>query len=374
MLRVDKIFRVSGRAFVVPLIVGGFLAVIAVPAEAEGPEIFVSKVQKKTLVDRVEALGTLKANESVTVSAQTTEIITSIMFEDGQRVLQGQVLVEVSSAEEKALLAEAEAAVREAKAQLQRTSPLAERGISSGVVLSERKRDFDAAVARVDAAKSRLEDRRIVAPFAGVVGLRNISVGALVVPGTSITTIDDDSVMKLDFAIPSTFLATIRLGLPIQAKAAAFGDRVFTGKVVAINSRVDEITRSITVRASIPNPEGQLRAGLLMIVEVLKNERQAMVIPERAVISRGNDSFVFVVDPNSKEPKAVEKKVALGQRSAGEVEVTDGLLFDDYVVIDGTLRVKPGQAVTIAAIGDGAERPEALLKQQSSNKNAAKKL
>lgn len=341
----------------------------AAPAQAQaGPSpVILSEAVSKQLVDRVEALGTLRANESVTVTAQVTETITALHFEDGQEVKKGQVLAEMTSAEELAQLQEAEATVREAKDQLDRVSPLAERGVSSEAVLSERRRDHETAIARHEASKSRLSDRQIVAPFDGVVGLRRISVGALVEPGTVITTIDDDSVMKLDFSVPATFLSTLRVGLPVIAEAQAYGERVFEGKVSGIDSRVDPITRSITVRAIIPNESGVLKAGVLMTVEVLKNERQAVVLPEQAIIPHGRDTHVLVVDRKAEAPVAERRDVKLGTRVGGEVEILEGLKAGEFVISDGTLRVRPGQKVSITAIDNGGEPLVKLLEQAPEN-------
>lgn len=219
----------------------------------------------------------------------------------------------------------------------------------------------------MEAVKSRIADRIVVAPFDGVVGLRRISVGALVEPGTVVTNLDDDSVMKLDFNVPATFLPNIRIGSPIVATARAFGDQTFRGEISSIDSRVDPVTRSITVRAQIPNPKGVLKAGLLMTVEVLKNERKAVIIPEEAVIVRGREAHVLVVDPTAETPTAEKKAVTLGRRQAGTVEIRNGLMAGEHVVTHGTLRVRPGQPVSITAIDDGNQPLSELLEQKGAN-------
>ena len=328
--------------------------------------VILAQAKKSELVDRVEALGTLRANEQVTVTAQVTETITEIRFEDGQDVQKGDTLALMTSGEEAANLKEAEAMVREAREQLERAQPLAKRGVSSEATLSERRRDYETAEARLEAVKSRIADRRIEAPFSGVVGLRRISVGALVEPGTVITTIDDDSVMKLDFTVPATYLATLRVGLYIEATAEAFPGQRFNGKVTGIDSRIDPVTRSITVRAVIPNESKKLKAGLLMTVEVLKNKRMAVVVPEQAVVRRGREARVLVVDPKSEKPVAKAQVVELGWRGNGMVEVTSGLQDGEFVIVDGTLRVKPGQAVSVTAVDEGDQPLSELLKQKST--------
>ncbi|MEQ8824564.1 MAG: efflux RND transporter periplasmic adaptor subunit [Filomicrobium sp.] len=336
-----------------------------VAAQGSPPPVILAEAKQTGLVDRLEALGTLRANEQVTITAQVTEIITEIKFEDGQRVKKGETLALMTNGEEEANLKEVEATVREALEQLERAKPLAKRGVSSEAVLSERRRNFETAIARLDAVKSRLADRRIEAPFAGVVGLRRISVGALVEPGTVITTIDDDSVMKLDFSVPATFLSTIRVGLEIEATAEAFDGRTFVGKVTGIDSRIDPVTRSVTVRAVLPNEDGSLKAGMLMTLEILKNRREAVVVPEKSVIRRGREARVLVVDPKSDKPVVASQLVELGMRTDGKVEVTAGLKAGTFVIVDGTLRVKAGQAVKITAIDDGDQSLSELLKQKA---------
>ncbi len=354
-------FRLPLATFVAALVI----TLTALPVGAQGnrppPSVIVERVQTEQLVDRVEALGTLRAYESVEVTAKVTEIITKIHFQDSQRVEAGDVLAEMTSGPEEAQLAEAQAAVRDAKAQLDRAEPLAKRGVSSEAVLSERRRDYQTAKARVEAAEARLQERRIVAPFGGLTGLRRISVGALVEPGTVITTIQDDSVMKLDFTVPSAFLSTIRPGIPIKAQAAAYSGKTFDGTVSAVDNSVDEDTRSITVRAELPNPDGELKAGMLMTVELLKNPRESVVAPEEALIMRGNQSFVYVVDLTAEQPTVEQREVVLGARQPGSVEVQRGLSSGEAVITHGIVKVRPGQTVRIQAVAKGGEPLTDLL-------------
>ncbi|MEM1370788.1 MAG: efflux RND transporter periplasmic adaptor subunit [Pseudomonadota bacterium] len=357
------------------------MAILSAPkalAQAKKPiQVFAAVAQQSELVDRIEALGTLRANESVAITAQVTETITKLHFEDGQRVARGDVLADMSRSEEVAQLEEAKARLREAREQLDRAVPLARRGVSSDAVLSERRRDADTAAAQLKAVESRISDRRITAPFAGVVGLRRISVGALVEPGTVITTIDDDSEMKLDFTIPSTFLSSMRTGLPIVARAQAYGDQTFRGVVTGIDSRVDPITRSITVRAVLPNPTGALKAGVLMTLEVLKNRRQGVVVPEDAIVSFGRDNFVFVVGAagagTSTPTQAERRPVGLGARQAGEVEITSGLEAGEVVVTDGNAKLRPGSSVEVKAVEQDGNEPLAKLLQKGLGKEGAVK-
>lgn len=197
------------------------------------------------------------------------------------------------------------------------------------------------------------------APFDGVVGLRNISLGALVQPGDVITTLDDDARLKLDFAVPSVFLGTLAPGVEVEARTRAFPDRLFRGTISSLDSRVDPVTRSVQVRALIDNADRLLRPGQLMTVELLRNPREALMVPESALLHRGDEHFVFVV---SGEPPVVDKRpVEIGARRPGEAEVLAGLTRGEQVVTHGLQKVKPGAPVSIIAVDDGSRTLKEML-------------
>ncbi|MGB5717008.1 MAG: efflux RND transporter periplasmic adaptor subunit, partial [Gammaproteobacteria bacterium] len=202
------------------------------------PGVIVAPVRLLAFADRIEALGTLAANESVELTATVTETISAIHFDDGDRVEKDQVLVEMTSAEEHARLEEASATVNEAYRQYQRIKPLANEGTAAKSLLDERKREWETARARLAGIESLLADRLIKAPFEGVVGLRDLSVGALVQPGDLITTLDDDRVMKLEFPVSAAYLGALRPGLEAIANSHAFPGRSFTGSIKAVDSRI----------------------------------------------------------------------------------------------------------------------------------------
>lgn len=324
--------------------------------------VIVSAAYTDKFVDKVEAIGTLRANETITLASTVTETVTAVNFTDGQNVAKGDILVEMTSGEEKALLDQQKALVNEADKQLQRAKELAKSGAASTSVLEERQREAASTRAGLAALQSRLEDYIIVAPFDGVVGLRNISVGALLQPATMITTLDDISVMKLDFSVPSVFLSTLKPGVDIVAKATGF-DEEFKGQVSAIDSRIDEATRSVVVRAVIPNPDGKLKPGLLMTVELLKNPRDAVVVPENAIIPEGRKQSVFVVDETKTPPIVSKREIVIGERRPGDVEVLDKLKTGEKVVTQGTMMVREGQPVTVTAVQAKGETLQDVLKR-----------
>jgi len=365
MIHVQSYFQHHFLSLCVCFFVLFFVASANGQQPGQAVAVIVKEAKIDRFVDRVAALGTLRANETVDLSATVTDTVTVIHFDDGQRVKAGDILIEMTSTEEHALLEEARSTLDEAQKQYDRVKPLVERGAAARSQLDEQRRDYDTARARYRAIESRLQDRLIVAPFAGVVGLRNISVGALIEPGDIITTLDDDSVMKLDFTVPATYLATLKRGLPIEARAPSFTGRIFSGEISAINSRIDQITRSIVARAILPNPDRLLKPGLLMQVQLLKNPRDVVVIPEEALIPTGQENHVLVVDRSIDSPVVERRGVTIGARRLGEVEIRDGLKPGEFVVIHGTLHARPGQQVRIIAVATADEALEQLLRQDS---------
>ena len=341
--------------FVVLMFVGSHGAA----AQQQATPVFVTSVKQVAIHDRIEALGTLRANESVELTAVVTETVTAINFDDGDRVETGQVLVEMTNDEEHAQLDEARVTVDEARRQFSRIKSLRAQQSASESQLDEQRRVWEASRARLNAIESRLADRLIRAPFAGVVGLRNVSIGALVEPGDLITTLDDDSVMKLDFSLPDVYLGVLNKGMPVTASTRAWQGRLFEGQVKSIDSRVDPVTRTVTVRALLSNPDHALRPGMLMQVELQSRARQALVVPEECLVAKGRQHFVYVVDPA--DNTAERREIAIGTRRPGVVEVTDGLTAGEQVITDGTLKVRPGSTVSVRAIDDGTTSLHQLL-------------
>lgn len=345
-----------------PLLLGlGFCH--SVDAQKEPTPVFVQKAKFRPLVEKLEALGTLRAKEATTLSASVTEIITVIHFDDNQRVMRDDVLIEMTSAEEHAQLEQAISSLDDAKRQLARVKALAKKNLATAVQLDQQRAAVDAANAQLRGVQSRLQDRLILAPFDGVVGLRNISVGALVRPGDRITTLDDDSEMKLDMHIPAVHLNQLAVGLAVQAKAAAFADKTFDGELVSIDSRIDPTTRSVIVRALIPNTEGLLRPGMLMTVTLNKPSRLALLLSEEAITQVGRQSFVYVVNSEVQPPSVTQRHVELGARQKGIVEIVQGLSVDETVVVHGSMRLREGAVVDIKATLDEGQRLSELLAQ-----------
>jgi membrane fusion protein (multidrug efflux system) len=323
------------------------------PASAPGPAAGAARGNLPTLVttvparhervsQKLEALGTARANESVDISSKTSNIVTAVRFRDGERVRQGQVLVQLDDATTRADVAAAQATLTESQSQFDRARELLATQVVSKSQFEQLEATLKANRARLQAAQARLEDTVIRAPFSGRVGLRRVSVGTLISPGDVITTLDDTSVIKLDFSVPENFVATVREGLPVRATAPAFPGRSFAGKVASIDSRVDINTRSVTVRALLANEDGALKSGMFLNVSLSKDEREAIVIPEEALTPEAEKQFVFIVA----EGRALRREVRIGGRRPGSVEVSSGLQAGDNVVVEGTQKIRDGSPVS----------------------------
>ncbi len=339
----------------------------APPGKDKAKHVIVAPVTLKQISDRVEALGTARATESVNITSNVTEKITRIDFEDGQRVETGAVLVELDQAEERAELKRAQAVRGERKLALERLQQLEERQLTSPDEIDRTRLELEQAEATITAIRSRISDRVIRAPFDGVVGLRDISVGALVETGDLIATLDDTSKIKLDFSVPSVFLTELSLGLKIRARAAALGNREYSGEVKSIDSRVDPLTRSIQVRALLPNPDGSIIPGILMQVDLLRNTRQALLIPEAALVPLADKQFVMLRIEKDGKDTVEKKQVQIGLRLPGYVEILDGLEEGQQVVTHGNSKVRPGDTLDVMAVDDGSIDIADVIKKQKGS-------
>ncbi len=304
--------------------------------------VVIGSAEEREFANHIEALGTARANESIVVSAQVTETVSRIAFEDGQPVVAGDVLVELTSSEESAQLREARANFEEAVRQFERAVELRRDGSISQAQLDAQTTQRDAADARLAELRARLGDRLIRAPFSGVLGMRGVSPGTLVQPGDTITTLDDIDLIKVDFSVPERFLSLLEPGLVIESTTSAYPERRFAGEVRALDTRIDPETRSIRVRADLPNPDRALRPGMLMAIELTANRRLSVAVPEESIVPLGEKNFVFLVD---EEKRAQRVELRTGRRIGGHVEVLAGLEVGDPVVVEGGSMLYPGSPV-----------------------------
>jgi membrane fusion protein, multidrug efflux system len=298
--------------------------------------------------ERIEAVGTLTAFESVSVTARVSGKVAAVHFEDGATVEAGQLLVELEDAEAKARVREVEAALEEARLQLKRLGSLGA-DISTRAAIDIARAAVAAEEARLAQAQATLSDHQLRAPFAGTLGFRQVSKGALITPGTVVAELDDISRLKLDFTIPEVYLSRLKIGDRVEAHTPAWPDESFVATVRNVDSRVDPVTRAVMVRGLLENSGGRLRPGMLMTVELLVGEEQAMVLPEQALIQKGPGSFIYVVDGES---QVNLQPVTIARRVEGGVIIAEGLASGASVVVRGQINLRPG-----AAVREVAERP-----------------
>jgi membrane fusion protein (multidrug efflux system) len=314
----------------------------------------------KRVIEKAEAVGTARANESVTLTAKQTGTVARIQFQEGQAVRTGQVLLELESRERAADMDSVRAEIQQARAvadeirqQLDRTRALRATGNAPEARVDQLESQLRAAEGRIRqnesrlrAADARFDDFRIVAPFDGRVGLRQVSIGALLQPGTVVTTLDDVRTIKLDFSIPEQFLGVLRQGLTVAATTPAYPGRAFEGQVTAIDSRIDPATRAVRLNATFENSDGALKPGMFLNVGLSVATREnALVVPEDALVAEGARQFVFVVA----DGRSVRREVKLGLRQQGEVEILEGVAAADQIIVRGLQRVRHNAPVRATA-------------------------
>ncbi len=329
----------------------------------KGPQdvlVTMAPVQTRDFVDLIEAVGTSKANESVDLTAKSTETIGALHFTDGQRVPAGFIVAELTKREQSADLTSARAGLKEAEQSLRRVQDLAAKGFATKALLEAARAARDGAASKVAAMDSRMSDRMIRTPFAGLLGLRRVSIGTLVRPGDVITTLDDTSQIKVDFTIPEAKLSALKKGGTIRATAAAYPRRKFTGAIDSIDTRVDPLSRSISVRAIIPNIDGDLLPGMLMTIGIESNNRTSLAAPEQSLVPIETKQYVFVV---SSEMQAERREVKIGAREPGFVEVLTGIKAGENIVVDGTLRLRHGATVKLAGSEPGTDEKRRKKRQ-----------
>ncbi|MFV0276393.1 MAG: efflux RND transporter periplasmic adaptor subunit [Parahaliea sp.] len=303
---------------------------VATVAPAAVP-VSLYRVEIMPFREEISALGTLRAWESVDISASVSQILTRIAFKDGQQVQQGDLLALLKQDEERATRRELSASLEDARREVRRLEDLARRNQVAQNELDKARTLVEVLSYQIEEVAARLADRTIVAPFSGTLGLRQVSPGALVTPGQRITTLDDLSRMRLDFTLPAVQLGALYIGQPVKARTAAFAE-LFEGEVAAIDSRVDPVARSITARAVLDNPGRRLRPGQLLEVTLLGPERQVLLVPEESLLSRAMSHYLWRVGQGGQAQRVA---VEIGGRRPGWVEIHAGIAAGDVLVRDG---------------------------------------
>ena len=325
------------------------------PGGGRGQVVAEAPVTTREFADQIRVVGVARARRSVNITSNTSQLVTRVLFTDGQRVAAGTPLIELRALEEDAGVIEARARLTQAEREYERFKTLAERGVAPRVTAEEAETAYQTARAVLAAAEARRGERVLRAPFAGVLGLTTVTPGTLVSPGAVITTLDDTSSIRVDFPLPERYLSVLSAGTPLVATADAYPGESFNGRIALLDSRVNEQTRAVIARAEFPNPGYRIRPGMMMRVAVQQGRRQGMAVPEAAVQYEGQGVFVYRIARGENGMNAQRVEVETGAVEGGFVEIVSGLSSQDRVVASGLNRIQPGAPIRV----DNGQKPAA---------------
>ena len=324
------------------------------PPEAPPTEVVIAPVTVAPVEDLLSAIGSVEANEQVQLKAEAAGVITRIGFTEGGPVEKGDLLFQLDSAKEAALLAQVQADEDVARQNLERARQLANTRAISAQELDQLASLVEARTAARQLQQELLSEMRILAPFAGVMGARQVSVGQYVDRGQPLVDLVDKCTVKVAFRVPERRLNQIQLGQEVRATVSAYPDRLFRGDIDLVSPVVDESTRTVLVRAVVPNSEDLLKPGMFARVQILIERReQSLVIPESALVASLNGFAVYVVNNG----QAHLTPVVVGVRDRGTAEIRSGLEAGQAIVVRGTQKLVDGMAVIAAAAPATATNP-----------------
>ncbi len=342
-------------------------------AEVLRPPVMVVRSERRDVSDRIRATGQLVAKAQATLAAQVYGQITEIHVSEGEAVLSGAVLLvidperrQLELAEAKAQLAEAQAELAVAKRNYQRTQRLSKGNVASEARLDEdRTRESLArsvvagAKARLGLARRALEDSTIRAPFSGLIARRHVSVGEYLSTGTALFELVALDPIEVEFSLAEVDSSKVALGHPVEISIAPYPDETFAAIVSMISPTIDPRTRTLRVKAELPNPDGRIRPGLFAHTDLGVSERQGViVVPEDAVVQRADGAVIFRLDASGRVERLL---VETGVRVEGWVEISKGLSPGDLVVVRGQARLDDGVAVSVRLADGQRLEPSAVV-------------
>jgi len=317
------------------------------PAAAKAPAGIVVEAAKVSVVrlpQTLTAVGSLRSDETVIVRPEIAGRVAQILFKEGERVAKGHVLVKLDDSVQQADLDRAKANHILSKSKYERAVDLRNKGFISSQAKDEAENNLKVAQADAELMEARHAKSAIAAPFSGTIGLRLVSVGDYVKEGQDMVNLESIDPLKVDFRIPEVNLSQVKGGQTLQITLDALPDKVYEGRVYAINPLIDANGRSIVIRAQVPNRDGQLRPGMFARVRLFTSgSKDTLVVPEESLFPLGDDKYVYkVVDG-----KATRQKIEIGQRREGRVEIVNGLGPEDVVVTAGVIKLREGAPVTV---------------------------
>lgn len=314
-------------------------------------QVEATRVAVMPLPQVLAAVGSLRSDESVMVRPEVAGRVSAILFKEGERVAKGTPLVRLDTAINDADVRQARANLTLARSKHERALDLQKRGFISAQARDEAENNLRVAEASLALAEAKFAKTEIKAPFTGVIGLRSVSVGDYVKEGADIVNLEAIDPLKVDFRIPEVFFAQVRVGQKLDVALDAFPGKIFAGNVYAVNPLVDAGGRSVVVRAVVRNPDTLLRPGMFARVRLITRDvKDAMVVPEQALVPQGEDQYVFrVVDD-----RALRVRIQVGQRGGGRAEVVNGLAVGDVIVTAGQLKIRDGSSVKLVRVSEMA--------------------
>ncbi|TMO63214.1 efflux RND transporter periplasmic adaptor subunit [Pseudoalteromonas aurantia] len=299
--------------------------------------------QEQSRIITIAAIGNARANQAIDIVSSQNDYVSDVYFTDGDMVLQNDKLIQLQDIEEKLAVKELTIRLKEQQRQLARLTELAKTQSAAQSALEEQRSVADALFTQLQSAKVELAQMTVTAPFKGVLGKRLISVGSFVDNNTRITTLDDISVIKVDFQVPEKYLGQLKKGMTVKALSDAYGTTPFDGVISHIDPRIDETTRTVQITADFTNEHTQLKPGMLLHIIVELRALTAIMVPEKSIIPRKGQHYVFVIN---NENKAQLTEVELHTRFSGWVAIKNGLAIGQKIVSEGTTKIRSGSAVT----------------------------
>lgn len=320
----------------------------AAPAKGAAPEgvvVEATRVATLKLPQALTAVGSLRSDETVILRPEVAGRISEILFKEGERVSKGDILVRLDDSVQRADLDKARANLTLAKTKFERAVDLRNKGFLSSQAQDEAENNLKVAQAEAELMQARLSKTAIRAPFSGTIGLRQVSVGDYVKEGQDLVNLESLDPLKVDFRVPEVAMSQVKDGQTLQVTLDALPDKVYDGRVYAINPLLDANGRAVVIRAKVHNKDGNLRPGMFARVRLFTSGIQdTLVVPEESLFPVGDDKYVYkVVDG-----KATRQKVEIGARREGRVEVVNGLAPEDIVVTAGVIKLREGVVVRLA--------------------------
>lgn len=315
------------------------------------------RVTTGTMTRRITTIGKLRANEEVMLRSEMAGRITEISFKEGEAVEKGDVLIRFEDADVAAEVTLAEAELTLRKADYERIAKLRSQNIESVKKFDEVKAHLATAEAKLEKAKAQLEKTKIIAPFSGNIGLIDVSVGAYVQAAQDLVRLVDNSPIKIDFKVPEQNVHDVGVGQTAEMTLDGFPDEIFIATVASVDASLDAVSHSLSLRATNPNDNGRLRAGMFASISLIVGEKgNTIMVPESAVTRDGEREFVWAVQSG----RAGRRRVITGTREKGKVEIIQGLRNDELVVTAGQIKLGEGTSVNVTNL----ESLEEVLKEQ----------